>query len=55
MDDCIESDDDSEKVDNDFDGNFVQILPIIYIYIYTYIYKIYMYIYNICISTYIYV
>ena len=32
IDDCIESDDDSENGDNDFDANFIKILPL-YIYI----------------------
>ena len=37
MDDYIESDEDSENGDNDFDDNFIQILPL-YINIYKYIY-----------------
>ena len=37
MDDCIESDDDSENGDSDFDDNFIQILPL-----YTYIYVRYI-------------
>ena len=47
MDDYIESDEDSENGDNDFDDNFIQILPLyIYRQIDVHIYKMYICIYK---------